>query len=329
MAVPTGTFQTFQQIGNREDLSDIIDMISPTQTPFITGCKKGKATATFHEWQTDALAAAAANTNIDGNDAVVNTADPTVRLRNYVQYLSKTASVSAGAEAVKHAGIGRESELNYQVMKRGKELKRDLEYAAVRNQDSTAGAAGGAPKMASVESWLVTNSTSVGQGTGQTTPGYSGGTVAAPTDSTSTGTLSQTALKAVISNCYVSGGEPDLIMASALIKPKFADFTGVATRFREVASGRQAQIIAGADLYVSDFGEMKLVPNRFMRDVTVLVLDMEHWQLCSLIPWTSWDLAKTGASTKKQLYGGYTLASLNEAASGKIADIRSSLTAVA
>lgn len=323
MAVPAGTLQTFQQVGNREDLSDIIDMISPTQTPFLTGAKKGEATATYHEWQTDALDAAASNAQIDGNDAVVNTATPTVRLRNYIQYLSKTASVSTAAEAVTHAG--RASEMDYQVMKRGKELKRDLEYALVRNAASTAGAAGGAPTSAGAESWIVTNRTSVGTGTLQTTPGYSGGTVAAPTDSTVTGTVSEANLKAVIQACFVSGGEPELIMAAPATKVKIASFSGIATRFREVPAGRQAQIIGGADLYVSDFGEHKLVPNRFQRNETVLVLDMSHWKVAALIPWTSWALAKTGASTKKQLYGAFTLASLNEAASGKISDINPAL----
>jgi hypothetical protein len=324
MAVPTGTFQTFQQIGNREDLSDIIDMISPTETPFVTGAKKKTVKATYHEWQTDELDAAAENANVDGDDASTNTATPTVRLRNYVQYLDKVAQVSAGAEAVDHAG--RDSEMNYQVMKRGKELKRDLEYACVRNQSSTAGSSASAPLMASVESWIASNRTSVGLGTAQTTPGYSGGTVAAPTDSTVVGTLTEAALKAVIQACYVAGGEPDILMVGPAMKSKISSgFSGIATRFREVASGKQAQIIAGADLYVSDFGEHKLVPNRFMRDRTILVLDMSHWAIGSLIPWTSWNLAKTGASTRKQLYGAYTLISLNEKASGKVADASTSL----
>jgi hypothetical protein len=124
----------------------------------------------------------------------------------------------------------------------------------------------------------------------------------------------------------VAGGEPDILMVGPAMKSKISSgFSGIATRFREVASGKQAQIIAGADLYVSDFGDHKLVPNRFMRDRTILVLDMSHWAIGSLIPWTSWNLAKTGASTRKQLYGAYTLISLNEKASGKVADASTSL----
>lgn len=319
MSVPTGTFQTFQQIGGREDLSDIIDMLEPTETPFLTGAKKRKVTATYTEWQTDALDAPGANAQIDGDDAATNTATPTVRLRDYVQYLSKTARVSAGAEAVDTAG--RKSEMNHQVMKRGKELKVDLEYALVRNQSSTAGSSASAPLMASVESWIKTNYTSVGLGTAQTSPGYASGTVAAPTDSTVVGTLTEAALQAVIQACYVQGGEPDMAMVGPAMKAKISrSFSGIATRFREVSSGRQAQIISGADLYVSDFGELKIIPNRQVRDRTILVLDMSHWAVGSLIPWTSWDLAKTGASTRKQLYGGYTLIALNEKASGKVAD---------
>jgi hypothetical protein len=139
MTVPTGTFQTFQAVGNREDLTDVISDISPTETPFFSGIKRAKVTATKHEWQTDALATASAtNAEIEGDDATTDTAIPTVRLGNYVQSLDKVARVSYTQQNVKAAG--RADEMDYQVMKRGKELKRDLECALSQNNGSTAGA---------------------------------------------------------------------------------------------------------------------------------------------------------------------------------------------
>jgi hypothetical protein len=324
MAVPSGTFQTFQAVGNREDLSDIISDISPLETPFYMKAKKGKATATFHEWQTDALDSAATNAAIQGNDAVVNTAVPTVRLRNYCQILTKTVSVSGTQDAVDKAG--RASELAYQMTKRSRELKRDVEFALVRNQASTSGAAGGGATLASVESWLATNKTSVGTGTAQTTPGYSGGTVASPTDSTVAGTATEAALKAVIQACWTQGGDPGVLMVGPATKSKISgSFNGVATRYREVPGGQQATIVSGVDLYVSDFGEHEIVPNRFMRDQNILVLDMDYWTVASLRGFQSFDLAKTGDSNKKQILTELTLVSNNEKASGKVSDINPAL----
>lgn len=323
MTVASGTFQTFQAVGNREDLEDDIWDVSPTETPFANMIKKGKATATRHEWQTDALAAAATNANVQGDEAVINTVTPTVRLSNLCQILDKVVAVSGTQEVVDKAG--RASEMARQTTKMMKELKRDLEYALIRNQASTAGAAGTAATLASVESWLATNKTSVGSGTAQTTPGYASGSVAAPTDSTAAGTLTEAHLKATIAQIWAAGGDPTVIMVGPKTKQKISTFSGVATRFRNVPEGRQAQIISGVDLYVSDFGEHKIIPNRFMRDQNVLLLDMDYWELARLRPTQAWPLAKTGDSDKKQMLMEVTLVSRNELASGKITDINPAL----
>lgn len=323
MTVPAGTFQTFQAVGNREDLEDIIYDISPMETPFQSMISKGKATATRHEWQTDALASAATNAQLQGDDATVLTATPTVRLSNLCQILSKTISVSGTQEAVDKAG--RDSEFAYQTQKRMKELKRDLELSLTRNQASTSGAAGTAATMASLESWLATNETSVGSGAG-TTPGFASGSVASPTDPTATGTVTEAVLKRMISQVWTAGGDPAVLMVGPLTKQKISGgFSGIATRFRDVPSGKQAQITSGVDLYVSDFGDHKIIPNRFMRDRNIFLLDMDYWELARLRPLQSWPLAKTGDSEKKQMLMEVTLVSKNEAASGKIADIDPSL----
>ena len=303
--------------------------ISPTEVPFSTRVAKTKAEATNHEWQTDALAAPAANAQIEGDDAIVNTAVPTVRAGNRTQILSKTVIVAGTQDAVSKAG--RANELAYQTLKRMKEIKRDLERALTGNQAATAGGAASARVLAGVETWLNTNRTSVGTGTSQTTFGLTSGQAAtAPIDSTVSGTFTEASLKAVIQAAYINGGDPKVIMVTPGVKSKMSgSFTGIATRFRDVPSGKQAQIISGADVYVSDFGSHTIIPNRFQRNAgltgnnaqAALVLDMEYWALATLRPLRTVALAKTGDSERRQLIMECTLVSRNEAASGKVSDI--------
>jgi len=329
MAVPAGTFQTFQQIGRREDLSDMIYDISPTEKPFTSAVKKVKATQSKHEWQTDALASASptASAIIEGDDASANTADVTVRLNNELQTFRKVVQVSGRARKIETAG--RADEFEYQLKKRMAELGRDLEAALTQNNAATAGSASSAPLMASAESWLSTNKTSAGQGTAQTTPGAdatAGRPITAPTDSTTAGTLTEAMLKTVIRLCWDAGGDPSLVMTGSEIKQKISTaFTGIATRYRTVESKTQAQIIAGADIYVSDFGATTIVPNRFMRTKTVLVIDPQYWAIASLRGFTMERLGKTGDSDKAQIVGDYTLESRNEKASGKVTDVNGAL----
>ncbi len=323
MSVPAATFQTHQAIGNREDLTDLISDISPTETPFYSMVAKTKAKAVFHEWQTDALADAALNRNIEGDDSTATTAVPTVRLGNYVQEFKKVFQVSGTQELIDKAG--RDSEIAYQTMKKGKELKRDFEFALVRNQASSAGGAGTARSLASVESWIATNKTSKGTGTAQTTPGFASGTVVAPTDSTAAGSFTEANLKTIMSECWNAGGSPKVVMVGPNAKKKISGFTGIATIYRETTGVKQATIVGAADVYVGDFGEYRIVPNRYSRDQTVLLLDMDYWAVASLQGITKEKLAKTGDSEKWHLMAKMTLESRNEKASGKLADVDGTL----
>lgn len=333
MTVPTGTFQTFQQIGRREDLSDLIFDISPTQKPFTSAVKKTKATQSKHEWQTDSLADASptASAMIEGDDATANTAVPTVRYNNQLQTFRKVVQVSGRARKIDAAG--RADEFEYQLKKRMTELGRDLEAALTQNNASTAGAAASAPLMASFESWIASSSTAVGnyisagQGAAQTTPGQVSGTPStAPTDSTTAGTLTEAMVKYVIKECWLKGGDPSLIMCGAEVKQKISgSFTGIATRYRDVKSKSQAQIISGADVYVSDFGTTTIVANRFQRARTVLVVDPEYLGIASLRGFTMERLGKTGDNDKAQIVGDYTLEMRNDLAQGKIADVNGAL----
>jgi hypothetical protein len=323
MAVPGGTTQTFQGVGIREDLSDIIYDISPTDTPFLSMAKRGKATQTYHEWQTDALASAdGTNAVIEGNDAVVDTAVATVRLGNYTQIMDKVVSISGTYEAVNAAG--RKSELSYQLTKRSRELKRDMESRLTSNYANTAGAAGAASQTASIEAWITTNTS---RGTGGSNGGFAAGKVTAAGDASSTNirTFTEAMLKAVIKSAWDSGGEPKTIMTGSFNKQKASGFSGIATLYRDTAgSMKPTSIMGAADIYVSDFGEHRIVPNRFNRDRSALVLDMDYWSVDYLRSFTQSKLAKTGDSEKRQLLVEFSLCSKNEAASGVVADLTTS-----
>ena len=182
--------------------------------------------------------------------------------------------------------------------------------------------------MASVESWLSTNKTSEGTGTAQTTPGFSGGTVAAPTDSTVAGTFEKATLDAVIKECHIEGGNPTVIMVDPHNRTLISGFTGISTLQTDANMSDSVSLIGAVDFYKSNFGILKVVSNRFMRSnkwgdsvSTALVLDMDYWAISFLRELELNELAKTGDSDKRQMLAEYTLISKNEAASGKISDL--------
>ena len=333
MAVPAGSFQTYQAAGNREDLEDVIYSISPTETPFTTMAGRVSATAVLHEWQTDALTSAAINRQIEGDDASLGTSVATSRLGMYCQIGSKYAIVTDTQQAVDKAG--RASEMSYQVAKRLGELKRDIELAVTQNGGSSAGSATVARGTAGVESWLTWptgaamagNSTSVGvaisAASGYTTPGWtSGGSILAPTDATTAGTFTVAPLKAVIRACWAAGGNPGIIMCGPVTKQTISGFAGIATLYREAGSTAKGTAIVGAaDLYISDFGEHRVVPNRFSRDRTCLVLDMDYWKIGYLRKVSQKEIARTGAAIKRFIDVEFCLVASNPQASGKVADI--------
>ena len=285
---------------------------------------RGKAKQTNHEWQTDSLAAPAINRAIEGDDAAYLAMAPTVRLNDYTQIFTKAIVVSGTANAVDTAG--RREELSYQLTKRSKELKRDMEMAITQNQASSAGGAATARSMASMESWIFTNRTSLGTGTNQSTPGWIASSVAAPLDSSVQGTITEAALKAVIASCWAAGGKPTTIIVGAYNKRKISAFPGIATQTVQYGSNVKSQgtILSAADVYVSDFGVLNVVADRFSRDRTALIIDPDYWSLDYLRPFQQSELAKTGDSEKRMMLTEVTLRASNEASSGKVTDLATS-----
>ena len=331
MAYLAGTYKTTDAIGNREDLSDMIYTISPTETPFISQIAgRGKATATFHEWQIDSLVAAAVNGVVEGNDATFTTAAPTTRVGNRTQISSKTILVSATQDVVDKAG--RDSEYAYQAAKRMAELKRDMEYTVTRNQASSAGSGSVARMLGSLEAWYTTTTSrggSEGGSAGGVDGGFSSGNVLAATDS-STGaqrTFTESLLKTAMQGAWTAGGQPDVVLVGPVNKMNASAFAGIATLYRDTAQKKSnVSILGAADIYVSDFGEVRIIAGRFNREQTVHVLDSNMWSIDYLRPFKEEKLAKTGDGTKGQIVVEWTLKSKNEAASAVIADILQTVT---
>jgi hypothetical protein len=318
MTVPSGTTQTYQVVGRREDLTDVIHDVSPTDTPFMSAIGKSEAKNTFHEWQTDALAAASAsNAVIEGDDPANDSITATVRLGNYTQLSDKVIQVSSTQRASNNAGRG--DELSYQLMKRGKELKRDIESSLTSNNASVAGAAGTARVSAGFEAWIQTNDS---RGAGGSNTAFSGGIQAAATDGTQRA-YTESLLKDVLQLCWENGGDPNLIMVGAFNKKVMSGFSGIADQVRDTGNKR-ATIVGAADVYVSDFGQLDIVANRFSRSRSALVVDPSMWKLCYYQRFKTEDLAKTGHSDRKMLSVEYTLECCNEKSSGTVADLTTS-----
>jgi len=310
-------YRTYEAKGIREDLSDVIYDISPTDTPIMSSIGKGKATNTNHEWQTDSLdAATTENAAVEGADATSATLAPTVRLGNQTQIFQKTVRVSGTLDAVDKAG--RKSEKAYQLAKASAEIKRDIEATITANQAKAAGSASVARKLASLLSWIKTN-TNKGSGT---TPGVDPTTIgeSTRTDGT-TRTFTETFLKDVVQKVFSSGGTPSLLVVPPALKQVVSGFTGIAQHRINTQGSGDVRILAGADLYQSDFGVLQIVPDRFMRSRDALVLDPEYAALSYLRPFQTNELAKIGDSERTQLLVELTLEVRNEAAHGIIADL--------
>jgi hypothetical protein len=316
MALPTSTFATYQAVGNREDLSDMIYRIDPTDTPFMSGAEKEKASAVNHEWQTQALAAASsANAQLEGDDPTTTATTPTVRLGNLCQISYKVARVSGTQQAVDHAG--RDNELAYQEMLKGLELKRDIETILVgTNQAKVAGNTTTPRQTASILSWIASN-TSKGTAGSPADPSPADGT-GSRTDGTQIA-FTEARLKSVLSSIWTNGGKPGTIMTGAFNKQVFSTFTGRATAIEEAKSKK---IVASVDAYESDFGKLKVVANRFQRTRDVLVLEMDKWAVAYLNGrnMISIPLAKTGDSDRCQILAEYALVARNEKSSGGVFD---------
>jgi hypothetical protein len=311
------TYQTYTAIGMREDLSDVIYNISPTDTPFMSTIGKTKATAVYHEWQTDSLAAAGLNVAVEGATASDATMSPTTRVGNRCQISQKTIKISNTLNAVDKAG--RKSEKAYQLAKASAEIKRDMELTLLSNQVATNGNSSTARALGGLQAWLSTTysgGTSGVAGSGGTTARTNG------TNRTFTEAFLQTAVRGV----YTAGGNPKILMVTPAHKQTVSAFAGIAAQRYMAPSNAPTTIIGAADVYLSDFGTLSVVPSRFMNstnsaDDVAFVLDPEMAAVAYLRPFQTIELAVTGDNESTQLLAEFTLEVKNEAAHGIIADL--------
>jgi len=309
-----------------EDVESTIWELDPMDTWALTNLDKVSASNTYHEWLTDTLAAAATNIVREGDDATFATANPAIRVGNYTQIVNKTFIVSDTLESVNK--IGRRSEAGRLGTKLLKELKRDLEYAVVRNQGSSAGGSATGRSMAGIESWIAGGTATTANtlsnvvsattnAASHTTPGFAAPFVG-PTDGT-TGALTIGQLNAALGGAWEDGGDPRVILVGATQKNVIDNFTGVATRFVDTSPNKQAPIVGAANMYVSSYGSPHMVVlSRYVRSSVVLCLDPDYWALAFLRRPQVKDLAKTGDATKKLIVAEATLVCRNSSASAKV-----------
>jgi hypothetical protein len=286
--------------------------LSPSDTPFTSNVGRGTADAVLHEWQVDSLAAANLNNaQFQGDDiATFSAASVTTRLGNRTQISRKEVIISGTLDAVNKAG--RRTELAYQMTKRARELKIDIESILLSNQAKVTGAAATAPKTASVLSWLKTNVSAAGAG-----PTVGDGTEVR-TDAAQRA-FTEVLLKTVLASIYTNSSEDvDVLMVGASNKAVASSFTGNATKMVDVM---EKQLVATVDVYTGDFHTIRVIPNRFMRPRDALLLNYSYWSVDWLRPIRQVELAKTGDAEKRMLLGEYTLAAKNEASSGGIFDL--------
>lgn len=288
--------QTYQAIGNREDLSDVITNISPVDTPFLSRFGKVKASNTTHEWLTDSLATAAENKAIEGGDYSFSRKAVRTRVSNYTQIHVSPVEVSDTQREMNSAGL--EDEFAYQMAKAMKEQARDIEYSLV-NGTGNAGTSGAAREMKGVLAFITSN---IATGTG-----------------TGTEYLIESMFNGLLQTIWTAGGMPDYAYANGYQKRKISDFTAGSTR--NVNAGDK-ELIKGVDVYDSDFGRIKIVPHRYMTASVVAVLQNDLWKVATFRPTKKVDVAKVGSSTRAVIESELTLESRNQAGSGKITGLK-------
>jgi len=322
MAQPTNTFDTYDAVGNREDLQDKIYMVSPEKTPVMSAGRRFKANAKFHEWQRDSLAAPNKdNAVIEGDDRTGTALTATERVGNYMQLFDKVAVVTTTQKATKSAG--RSDEMKYQIAEKAiPELKRDIEAMLLSNNAAVAGSAAAARKSGGLGVFIYTNVSH--EATGSTASHTSGAPTTAPTAGVARA-FSEALLKDVLQDIYTnSGDQPKMVSVTPSHKATFSGFAGIAVNRYQVPKGQQGVIVGGADVYMGDFGELTIVPNYVQATAnsgTVFVLNPEHYGVAFLQEFKTEPLAKTGHTDKEMVSAECCTVVTSEKAQGKIADL--------
>jgi hypothetical protein len=298
-------------------------------TPFLSGCGRGTADNTLFEWQTDELKAAAANMQKEGDDYASTAATEPRRLTNYTQISATQVQSSGTAEAVDFAG--RKSTQAYQLAKRAKEMKRDMEFMLLMGTAKVAGSSGTARETAAYSTWIGTNLTATSPviaastGAGLANAGsstYPDGTTQATTGGANTA-ITLAMINTCIARIWDLGGSPDTILCKSDVKQTISSSSVggsvVADLYKDVGSSdKPATAVNAIDVLVTDFGTFKVVPDRFLPDGNCDIIDFDLWSVDYLRPFRTETLAKSGDSVKQLLIAEYGLRAKNGSGSGQV-----------
>ena len=319
MAQPSNTFDSYDVKGIREDLSNVIYDMSPEETPFYSSLQKTKATNTYHEWQTDALRASAANAHIEGDATTAEARGATTRLGNYTQIFKNAVVIPDTDEGLDKAG--RSAEMAYQVLKIAKEQKLDIEKALFANNKYEAGSASAARELAGLGAYMTSNVANIG-GSGGANPTGSVPGNTARTNGTQTA-FTQADFDAVMQSIWTNGGKAASVYLSAFQMNIALGFTGNNNQRSTVKSETQ-KVIKHMDVYVTPWGTVEFTPSRENQSRDVWILQDDMFAAAVLRPTKNTELAKTGDNTTRQVLTELTLVSKNEKASGLVADCSTS-----
>jgi hypothetical protein len=318
MAVTANTNETYSVSTIREDLSEALASVSPTETVFMSAIGTRSVDNTYFEWSEVDLAAAATNTQIEGDVGLSNSA-PTnaVRKGNYTNISAKVVEVSDTNQAVN--GVANAQTVAKQVAYKLSEMKRDMEKMCLSNVAGNAGASGTARVTAGLPAFLTTNAARGTGGADGTTSGSgtSGYPNAAATDGTQRA-ITEALLKGVIADCWDEGATPSIVLCGSSQKQTISTFTGNATRYKEA---EDSKLNAAIDVYISDFGELQIVPARHIRSRDVFVLDPSYAEIAYLQTANQKPLARTGLSERRLISAEWGLQVTSEKAHGVIADV--------
>ena len=314
MAIVANTFTSHSAIGIRESLADVIANISPEEVPLQSNIGSENVSNTYFEWQTDSLAATSTTARIDGDDvSSFDSTSATTRVGNYTHILRRTLIVADNLGAQDLAG--RNDELSYQLAKRGKELRRDIEAVLTDNNAQVAGSSSVARETGGLGAWIGTNQVdnhATGQADADGTSARSDGTQQA---------FTETMLKDAMQQAFTSGGQPSILMVGPHNKTVVSGFAGIAAQRYQAPSDSPTTIIGAADVYLSDFGTLNVVANRFQRERDAFLLDPEYASVCYLRPIQNVELSKTGDAEKSMVIAEFGLKVTNEAAHAVVADL--------
>lgn len=302
---------TFDSPANREDLQDIVYNVDPWETPFCTRIPTTGATNTLHQWPIDELRAAATNTTIEGDDLSIKASTNPTRVTNQVQIFTESLMVSSTQQAVIQAGV--DDEVDYQLVKKTKEVRTDVELAFLSDQVKSAGNKTTAATMAGYGSYALAGFSGGAGSTGPT--GGDGST--APVAGTARD-LDETILQANLATLWNNGGNCDMILTDGVQKGKISGFSGYADR---VKTAEDRRLVAAIDIYESDFHDSEVVADRFLGTGRVFTVQTDMWAMADLLPLYQFEIAKSGIADKWGLEWETTLEARNQKASGQIRDL--------